>query len=166
MVIGDPSVGKTSLIRRFVENQFSEDYISTIGVEFLKKEVWVGDKKVNFILWDTAGQTKWAQFKKSYYKGAVFIIIVFDVTNVKSYYSINHWLKEAQNILGEDIDFAIFANKIDLLEGFAVPNFDDYRNLKNLFEFIETSAKTGQNVEEIFYRIAEYLLRKIGNVEI
>ena len=167
MVIGDPSVGKTSLIRRFVENRFIEDYISTIGVEFLKKEIWVEEKaKLTMVLWDTAGQAKWAQFKKAYYKGAVFVIIVFDVTNIKSYYSIKKWLEESQVILGGDIDFAIFANKIDLLEGYEIPTFDDYKHYESLFEFVETSAKTGKNVEDTFYNIAKYLLKKFGNLEI
>jgi small GTP-binding protein len=166
MILGDPSVGKTSLIRRFVENRFSEEYLSTIGVEFLKKEVLIDEKtKVTLVLWDIAGQSKWTQFKKSYYQGSVFIIMVFDVRNIKSYNSIKQWISDAQGILGEDIYFAIFANKIDLLEGHTVPDFNDYNQFKGFLELVKTSAKTGKNVNESFNKIAKFLVTKIGKRE-
>ncbi|MDD1776944.1 MAG: GTP-binding protein [Candidatus Helarchaeota archaeon] len=164
MVLGDPSVGKTSLIRRFVENRFSEEYLSTIGVEFLKKEVSVDENtRVTMVLWDVAGQAKWTQFKKAYYQGSLFIIAVFDVTNAKSYRNIKRWVSEAQEILGEKIDFTIFANKIDLLEGQAIPAFDEYNQYKGfLAPVIQTSAKTGKNVNDTFMNIAKFLVKKIG----
>jgi small GTP-binding protein len=111
MVLGDPSVGKTSLIRRFVENRFSEEYLTTIGVEFLKKELLIDEKtKVTLVLWDVAGQAKWTQFKKAYYQGALFI---------------------------------------NQYKGFIAP-------------IIQTSAKTGKNVNETFLKIAKFLVKKIG----
>jgi small GTP-binding protein len=168
MVLGDPSVGKTSLIRRFVENRFSEEYLSTIGVEFLKKEVLLEDlkAKVTLVLWDVAGQAKWTQFKKVYYQGSVFIILVFDVTNIRSYKNIKQWISDAQAILGESTDFTIIANKIDLLEGYAVPAFDDYNQYEGfLSPLVQTSSKTGKNVNETFLKIARFLVKKIGKRE-
>lgn len=165
MVLGDPSVGKTSLIRRFVENRFSEEYLSTIGVEFLKKEMLLEDikAKVTLVLWDVAGQAKWTQFKRVYYQGSVFIIVVFDVTNIRSYTNIKQWILDAQAILGESTNFTIIANKIDLLEGYGVPDFNDYNKYKGfLAPMVQTSAKTGKNVNETFLRIARFLVKKIG----
>jgi small GTP-binding protein len=164
MVLGDPSVGKTSLIRRFVENRFSEEYLTTIGVEFLKKELLIDEKtKVTLVLWDVAGQAKWTQFKKAYYQGALFIIAVFDVTNKKSFSNIKRWISDAQEILESNIDFAIIANKIDLLEGQTIPAFDEYNQYKGFIApIIQTSAKTGKNVNETFLKIAKFLVKKIG----
>jgi len=160
MVVGDPSVGKTSLIRRFVENTFSEDYLSTLGVDFLKKNLILDEAEVTLVLWDVAGQAKYANFKKYYYQGADFVIIVFDITNPKSYASIAHWLHDFQEILRESVNFAIFANKADLEDQRKVQNYDDYRTEPGLLEIIETSAKTGQNVQQIFKQIGEFLIQK------
>lgn len=166
MVIGDPSVGKTSLIRRFVEKQFSEDYLPTIGINFLRKNVFVNQNtQASLILWDVAGQAKYTTFKKMYYVGSDFIIIVFDITNIRSYYSIKRWLKDVHTILGEQIEFAIFANKIDMEEQRQVLNYDNFKNYTTLFEIAETSAKTGQNVDNIFLRIAKFLIKKFGSIK-
>lgn len=165
MVIGDPSVGKTSLIQRFVKNTFREDYLTTLGVDFLKKDITVQDiagnpSEVNLVLWDVAGQAKYANFKKYYYQGADFVIIVFDVTNRKTYNSIAQWLKDAQDLITHDIGFAIFANKTDLTDRREVTSYDEYMREEWLLELIETSAKTGQNVNESFQRIAELLVKQ------
>ncbi len=161
MVIGDPSVGKTSLIRRFVENRFSEDYITTIGVDFLKKDVLVKDEIVTLVLWDVAGQAKYANFKKYYYQGAVFVIIVFDLTKKQTYYSMSRWLADARELIGPDVDFAIFANKADLKDQCEVFNYNEFNNEPGLLELMETSAKTGRNVDEFFTRISYFLAQKV-----
>ncbi len=137
--------------------------MTTIGVDFLKRDVQINyDMLVTLMLWDVAGQSKFASFKQTYYKGSNLVIIVFDVTNQRSYHSIARWLKDAQAIMGEKIDFAIFANKVDLEDQREVFNYDDYTNYPTLFEIIETSAKTGYNVNDIFARIAKFLLKKKG----
>ena len=162
MVIGDPSVGKTSLIRRYVENAFSEEYITTLGVDFLKKDMVAGDGKtaISLVLWDVAGQSKFATFKKVYYTGARFVIIVFDLTNPRSYQNVQVWLDDARQILGENIEFAIFANKADLAEQRRVSSYNEYRSISTLLDIVETSAKTGRNVNDVFGKIANYLLEK------
>lgn len=158
MCLGEPAVGKTSLIRRFVENRFTEDYLSTIGVDFLKKNVKYDDAEVTLVLWDVAGQAKYANFKRHYYQGANFFIIVFDVTRKLTYLSISRWLKDAQNILGEAVNFTIFANKVDLVDQREVEDYEDYQNEKGLVEIVETSAKTGHNVDDSFIKLAKFLV--------
>ena len=165
MVIGDPSVGKTSLIRRFIENRFTEDYITTIGVDWLKKDVVIKDMiNVSLVVWDVAGQSKYASFKEMYYSGSDFIIIVFDITNERSYRNIRRWMEDVQQILGEEIDLAIFANKADLEDQRKIMSYEEYEDLPTLWGIVETSAKTGQNVDEIFEKIAEFLVKKGGVV--
>lgn len=163
MILGDPSVGKTSLVRRYIENRFSEDYLSTIGVDFLKKDINVDGTYVTIVLWDVAGQAKYANFKKHYYKGANFFIIVFDITKKPTYMNIGRWLKDAQEILGDDVYFAIFANKADLEDQREVEDYEAFKLMENLVEFEETSAKTGHNVNEIFTKIARFLIEKLNN---
>ena len=158
MVLGEPAVGKTSLIRRFVENRFTEDYLSTIGVDFLKKNVKYDDAEVTLVLWDVAGQAKYANFKRHYYQGANFFIIVCDVTRKLTYLSISRWLKDAQIILGEAVNFTIFANKVDLVDQREVEDYEDYQNAEGLMEIIETSAKTGHNVDDSFIKLAKFLV--------
>jgi small GTP-binding protein len=158
MVIGDPSVGKTSLIKRYVENAFSEEYITTLGVDFLKKDIIIDKTTVSLVIWDVAGQSKFATFKKIYYAGARFIIVVFDLTNKRTYQNIEFWLRDSQIILGDDINFAIFGNKADLVDERQVSNYDSYKKFDTLFDIVETSAKTGKNVQDIFTRIGKYLL--------
>ena len=165
MVLGDPSVGKTSLIRRFIENRFAEDYITTIGVDFLKKDVVVDKTGATLVLWDVAGQAKYANFKKYYYTGANFLIIVFDITKIQTFQNITRWLGDAQEILGDPINYAIFANKADLANEREVTNYDYFQSADMLFELIETSAKTGHNVNEMFTRIARFLIQKQVSIE-
>ncbi|MHA1278870.1 MAG: GTP-binding protein [Candidatus Helarchaeota archaeon] len=163
MVIGDTAVGKTSLICRYVENIYSEEYITTIGVEFLQKKVVIDNKyNVTLVLWDVAGQSKFTSFKKAYYNGSDLIIIVFDITRQRSYQNIAKWLSEAQRILGSDIPFVILSNKVDLEAQREVHDYNHYMNNPALVDLVETSAKTGANVNEVFTKIAKILLEKKG----
>ena len=163
MVIGDIAVGKTSLIRRYVENIFREEYQSTLGVDFLQKKVLIDNKyQVTLSIWDVAGHSKFATFKSTYYNGSDFIIIVFDITKQRSYHSIERWLSEAQKILENDIPFLIIGNKADLEDERQVSNYDEYKEIPTLVKIIETSAKTGQNVSTIFEKIARLLLKRKG----
>jgi small GTP-binding protein len=166
MVIGDIAVGKTSLIRRYVENIFKEEYMSTIGVEFLQKKVLIDNKyPVTLVLWDVAGHSKFATFKSTYYSGSDFIIIVFDITKQRSYRSIERWLSEAQRILGNKIPFVIVGNKADLENERQITNYDDYKEVPTVVEIVETSAKTGKNVDWMFEKMARFLLKEKGFIQ-
>ena len=167
MVLGDAAVGKTSLIRRFIENKFEEGYTSTIGVEFLIKDLKLADGiDVRLVLWDVAGQSKYASFKHRYYNGANCLLIVFDVTNTRSCMNVEIWLRDAQKVLGRRIPFLILANKVDKLEQPFVPSsfllriVDSYSPY--LLKIVPTSAKTGRNVEETFTDVANYLIKEFS----
>lgn len=164
MVLGDPAVGKTSLIRRFIENRFEEGYTSTIGVDFLVKDLQlVSGANVRLVLWDVAGQFKYANFKHRYYNGSNCLLIVVDVTDQRSCANVDVWLRDAQVILGKQVPFLILANKVDKLAHPFVPPSSLLRLVvahSSYLKIVETSAKTGRNVEEVFREVAEYLTKQ------
>ena len=162
VVVGDPGVGKTSTILRFTDNAFSRVYIPTMGTNISDKNFKVDKDFVELILWDIAGQAKFGTMRKHFYQGANGIILIYDLTNPKSFESISAWYKDIRNHLGEKTTLIgyIFGNKLDLVEERRVKDstaqsLADGLNLK----YIEISALTGQNVENAFYEMAKTLIK-------
>lgn len=158
IVCGDYQVGKTSLIRRFVDNTFKENYIATIGVDITKKEMKIQeDCTIDFIIWDIGGQIQqMAPYRKRFYNGANAALIVFDKTRRESFEHIQIWLDDLSNELGNSrIPKILVGNKSDLIQDVKVSS-EELRQFaeKKGLEFIETSAKTSENVEEAFKYIA------------
>ena len=116
VIIGDPSVGKTSLLRRVIENKFDEQYLSTIGVDFSFKGITIRNQKVKLQIWDTAGQEKFRSLVTSYYKHTNGIIIVFNVVDKQTFFNIiNNWINHiVNNVQGELPKILILGNKSDL----------------------------------------------------
>ncbi|MFX0155382.1 MAG: Rab family GTPase [Candidatus Hodarchaeota archaeon] len=154
LLLGAPAVGKTSILYRFVKNQFSYDYITTIGINYLTKEISL-DKKdsAKLVIWDIAGQKKFKFLHKQYYEGTHGALVIFDLTQIKTYEALGIWLSEMFDILKENIPFIIIGNKVDLIEEIGrsidVDIVKEYAENKDSI-YIETSAKTGENVEEAF----------------
>lgn len=119
IIVGDPSVGKTSLLRRIVENKFSQTYRSTLGVDFMFKEMDIGDSKVKLQIWDTAGQEKFRSMITTYYKHTNGIIIVFDLSNLSSFQNIlEKWLAHIKAYTPSDSPkVLLLGNKLDLMAG-------------------------------------------------
>lgn len=162
ILVGDYKVGKTSLIRRFVQNEFSEDYISTIGVEISKKEVNLSEKtKVNFIIWDIGGQiTSMAPYRKRFYNGANAALIVIDRTRSGDHIeSVDFWFKDIKGAISEDIPIVIIGNKSDLGNEIKIDEGEIKKAAKqNNFHYIVTSAKTGLQVSDAFRLVAYSVL--------
>jgi small GTP-binding protein len=161
IICGDYSVGKTSLIRRFIDNRFLENYISTIGVDITRKTVTLSkDCSVNFILWDIGGQiTQMAPYRKKFYTGANAAFIVFDKTRKESFVNIKVWLNDISKEVGARIPKIIVANKNDLTFDYQVTTAELAKLAEELgMEYIETSAKTGENVEDAFKYIAHRVI--------
>jgi small GTP-binding protein len=158
IVCGDYKVGKTSLIRRFVDNSFAENYIATIGVDITKKEIKIQDDcTIDFIIWDIGGQIQqMAPYRKRFYNGANAALIVFDKTRKDSFDHIQIWLDDISRELGnERIPKILVGNKSDLTQDIQVSSEELKQLAEKLnLEFIETSAKTSENVEEAFKYIA------------
>ena len=158
LLLGDSSVGKTSIINQYVEGKFEENFISTCGLDLKEKKIIINDKQYQLLIMDTSGQERYHSIAESYYKRADGIILVFDITNRNSFNSLkNSWLKDV-NSHGY-FPKIVVGNKKDLENIRVIKNEDIEKNKEfNEIEYFETSAKTKENIETIFNKIAELIL--------
>eukprot|EP00636_Phaeomonas_parva_P007046 CAMPEP_0118869300 /NCGR_PEP_ID=MMETSP1163-20130328/12684_1 /TAXON_ID=124430 /ORGANISM="Phaeomonas parva, Strain CCMP2877" /LENGTH=254 /DNA_ID=CAMNT_0006804179 /DNA_START=26 /DNA_END=791 /DNA_ORIENTATION=+ len=162
LVIGDACVGKSSVLLRYSENAFSNSYLTTIGIDFKVKMIAVNGKRVKLQIWDTAGQERFRTITQAYYRGAMGILLVFDVGNRKSFKNVAHWMRQIDQNATEDVVKIILGNKADI-EARQVST-EEGENLASEYgvAYFETSAKTGQGVADAFGAIAGEV---VGNVE-
>eukprot|EP01062_Namystynia_karyoxenos_P041611 TRINITY_DN3033_c0_g2_i1.p1 TRINITY_DN3033_c0_g2~~TRINITY_DN3033_c0_g2_i1.p1 ORF type:complete len:238 (+),score=77.65 TRINITY_DN3033_c0_g2_i1:92-715(+) len=163
IIIGDSGTGKSCLLHRFVEDRFVDDQTHTIGVEFGAKIVDLLGKRVKLQIWDTAGQERYRSVTRSYYRGAVGCLLVYDVTCRESYDHVPQWLSDARGLAGKDIVVMLVGNKVDLVRGDArqVTNIEasQLAQQHGLMMF-ETSALTGEFVEEAFLKVVKTALMR------
>ena len=158
VLLGESAVGKSSLVLRFVKREFHELQESTIGAAFLTQTLQLNDTTVKFEIWDTAGQERYHSLAPMYYRGAQAALIVYDITTKDSFYKAQNWVRELQRQASANIVIALVGNKVDLANKRAV----DFKEAKDFAEennllFMETSAKTAANVNEVFEAIANRL---------
>jgi len=154
LLIGDSGVGKSCLLLRFSDDIFTESFISTIGVDFKIRTIDLDGKRIKLQIWDTAGQERFRTITSSYYRGAHGIIVVYDVTEQKSFDSIQKWLQEIDTFAGPSVMKLLVGNKCDLESQRTISSLKGEELAKSLgVPFIETSAKTTKNVEEAFLRL-------------
>ena len=151
--LGDQSVGKSSILNRFLNDTFTEDYQATIGLDFQSKNIQIENQDIHLLLYDTAGQEKFRSLIPMYTRDANIILLVYDITNRDSFNHLPDWLKDLTNINVDEVIFAIVANKIDLNSKREVTpeegqKFADEHN----FVFQEISAKTGTGFSDLFYK--------------
>lgn len=167
LVIGRAGSGKSCLLHQFVENKFKDDSSHTIGVEFGSKIVAVGGKSIKLQIWDTAGQERFRAVTRSYYRGAAGALLVYDVTSRDSFNVLTNWLNDARTLASPNICVLLVGNKRDLDETREVTFLEASRFAQeNDMMFLETSAKTGENVEEAFLKCCKTILVKIENGEL
>ena len=149
--LGDQYVGKSSILNRFYQDKFEEDYQATIGLDFHSKNVNVNGTTVRLLLYDTAGQEKFKSLIPMYIRDANIIIVVYDITNKDSFVHTEHWVNETKDLKREDAIFILVGNKLDLEENRVVTKkeAEDYATEKG-FLFHEVSAKTGDQIQELF----------------
>jgi len=164
VLIGDASVGKTSLLLRFADDSFEDNYISTVGVDFRFRTVTVDNELVKLQIWDTAGQERFRTITSAYYRGANGVILVYDITNNETFSHVQDWLDEVHKAAGESVTKLVVGNKADLINQRQVNEnqASQYAQSVNA-SFIETSAKTAVNVDKSFLIIAKQLVKKSGN---
>ena len=153
---GEGGVGKTSMVHRFVENAFQTDYKSTIGTSIMKKECdFEGlDSKVRFVLWDLAGQAQFKRVRQSYLSNAEAGILVYDVTRKDTLDKVENWFNEIKDV-SSSISLILVGNKIDLTEDRVISTEMGEALAKKLnLSYIETSAKTGENINDAFKMLA------------
>eukprot|EP01087_Luapelamoeba_hula_P004516 TRINITY_DN14466_c0_g1_i1.p1 TRINITY_DN14466_c0_g1~~TRINITY_DN14466_c0_g1_i1.p1 ORF type:complete len:266 (-),score=32.44 TRINITY_DN14466_c0_g1_i1:103-900(-) len=161
LLLGSQGVGKSSLLARFADNEFLDSYRTTVGVDFKIRTVDIDDKTVKLQLWDTAGQERFKTVTNTYFRGAHGVILVYDVTDGKSFSQINdYWLNEVRNNAPENAVLMIVGNKIDLDRNVSTKQGKDFAQNKDAL-FLETSAKADQNVSRAFLSLAETIKSRI-----
>jgi small GTP-binding protein len=154
--LGSSGVGKTSLINRYISNEFSRDHTATVGIDFFTKPIQVRDRTVNFQIWDTAGQERFRSLIPSYIRDSSIAVIVYDVSSPDSFNHAKLWHKTVVNERGNDVVCVLVGNKNDLER--RIPPDDIQSFAKPLaIQTIETCAKTGQNVARLFKIVSEAL---------
>ncbi len=166
LILGDPAVGKTSLLNNFIKKKFTKQYLPTIGVNILKYILQFETKEkekveINLMFWDIAGQPQFYMVHKPYYQGANGIILVFDITRSSTFSNVNNWFNEAVKFGLSSIPRILVGNKIDLKdERKIILPMSEHLSKKLNAPYFETSAKTGVNVPDIFEKITELIYYK------
>ncbi|ELW67098.1 Ras-related protein Rab-8A [Tupaia chinensis] len=184
LLIGDSGVGKTCVLFRFSEDAFNSTFISTIGIDFKIRTIELDGKRIKLQIWDTAGQERFRTITTAYYRGAMGIMLVYDITNEKSFDNIRNWIRNIEEHASADVEKMILGNKCDVndkrqvskergeklaldygikfMETSAKANI----NVENLaldygIKFMETSAKANINVENAFFTLARDIKAKM-----
>eukprot|EP01130_Rhizamoeba_saxonica_P010830 TRINITY_DN4465_c0_g1_i2.p1 TRINITY_DN4465_c0_g1~~TRINITY_DN4465_c0_g1_i2.p1 ORF type:complete len:219 (+),score=51.55 TRINITY_DN4465_c0_g1_i2:39-695(+) len=162
IVIGDAASGKSCILHKFTTGKFKDTSTHTIGVEFGSKVCEVGGKLVKEQIWDTAGQERFRSVTRSYYRGTAGCLLVYDITNRESYNNVPHWLDDARKLATSDLVICLVGNKVDLADERKVTFLEASRYAtENDIMFLETSAKSGDNIEEAFHHCSKTILNKI-----
>ena len=165
IIIGSGAVGKTSLLHRLVENKFSFRYKLTIGADFLSKVIEGypnPDTTCKLQIWDIGGQERYKFLRSSFFDGANGALVVFDISRWHTYEELNDWVSDLREFAGEDVPFILIGNKVDLIKGvfgeYDKEGVEQYAKSENTY-FVETSAKTGENVEGAFLNLTHRMIK-------
>jgi len=158
LLIGDSGVGKTCVLFRFSEDAFNATFISTIGIDFKIRTIELDGKKIKLQIWDTAGQERFRTITTAYYRGAMGIMLVYDITNEKSFDNIKNWIRNIEEHASADVEKMILGNKCDMNDRRQVSKErGEQLAIEYGIKFMETSAKASINVEQAFFTLARYI---------
>ncbi len=158
--LGDPAVGKTSIIIRHTEKRFEDTYKLTIGTDISAKLMQVEDKNIYLIIWDIGGQERYQILRESYLQGSFGAIIVFSISDKESFNHVSDWLNEYWKTCGR-LPVLVLANKIDLKDERVVDDEEIKKKFEELgIQYLETSAKTGENVDKAFELIIQKIFKE------
>ena len=165
LIIGESGVGKTCFLLRYAENSFVANHLLTIGIDFKIKVIEIEGKSIKLQIWDTAGQDRFRTITKTYYKGSHGVILVYDVCDERSFGNVKNWVNQIEQNAKSSICKVLVGNKCDKAE--RVITEEQGRKLAEEYnmKFYETSAKTGQNVEEAFTYLTREILKIYKNKE-
>ena len=170
-ICGDFAVGKTSLIKQYIEKQFEKEYKPTLGCDLFRSDIDIEQdaKKIHcrLVFWDIAGQEKYLQVRPLYFQGCRGALMVYDTTRLETFQNItDSWLKDFKGNVREDTSYILIGNKTDLEESRLVSTDEGKELAKkiNATKFIETSAKTGDKVKEAFKSLVIAILKQFGEI--
>ena len=165
IIVGDTTVGKTSIINSYFVGRFQGNYLATVGVDFSTKEVEVANKIVRVKVWDTAGQERFKSLTNNFFKNAQGVILVFDINNKDSFINLKEWLDSIYENIGENspTQIIILGNKIDLTREVDKEEAIIFCKSRN-FQYFETSAKNSYGIEEAFKYLIVATLNSLGKV--
>ena len=172
VLVGDMSVGKTNIIAKYLKNEFSEDYKTTIGVEFHSKIAKVEGHVVKAQIWDTCGQERFKSITDSYYRGAKGAFVVYDITRKNTFESVDSWISALRSAADKNLNIIIIGNKSDLEDQRQVETEQgEEKAQNNEAAFMETSAYSGDNIDKAFDNMITDVYNKcksemLANVEI
>ncbi|MGQ9722808.1 MAG: Rab family GTPase [Candidatus Jordarchaeum sp.] len=161
LVVGSGAVGKTSLVKKYSENSFSDNYLPTIGSNFASKKLSLDGNEVNYQIWDLGGQPQFKIVRQSFYRGAKGVVYVFDVSRRETFESLEKWREEVGEVCGE-IPGIIIGNKIDLPRKVETEEGHQYSQCMNN-PYFETSVFLNINIDESFESIGRLIIKRIQN---
>uniref|UniRef100_A0AAY4E8Q2 small monomeric GTPase n=1 Tax=Denticeps clupeoides TaxID=299321 RepID=A0AAY4E8Q2_9TELE len=163
LLIGDSGVGKTCLLFRFSEDAFNTTFISTIGIDFKIRTIELNGKKIKLQIWDTAGQERFRTITTAYYRGAMGIMLVYDITSEKSFENIKNWIRNIEEHASSDVERMILGNKCDMNDKRQVSKERGEKLAIDYgIKFLETSAKSSLNVEGAFFTLAQDIMARLN----
>lgn len=166
IIVGDYNTGKTAITERFINNQYDNKYISTIGVDYQTKIITIDDIGIKVCLWDTSGQERFRSITESYFKNITCAILTFDLTNYQTFYNLEYWLKKIREDV-KNIEVILIGTKLDNYSNYIVQETEINNFIKkNKLSYFKTSSKNNINIDEIFYYSASLILNKIKDKSI
>eukprot|EP00298_Acanthocystis_sp_HF-20_P004084 c14424_g1_i2.p1 GENE.c14424_g1_i2~~c14424_g1_i2.p1 ORF type:complete len:214 (+),score=83.52 c14424_g1_i2:648-1289(+) len=159
VVVGDVATGKTCILHQFTEHKFIPNCAHTIGVEFGTRICEVNGSQIKLQIWDTAGQERYRSVTRSFYRGAAGALLVYDITRRTTFNHVSSWLEDARQNTGPNTVILLIGNKLDLAENEREVTYEEAKKFadENGLLFLETSAKTGENVEEAFLKTSRVI---------
>ena len=165
LIIGDSTVGKTSILNKYSSRSFNPNYIATVGLDFFTKDEIIDNKTIRIKIWDTAGQERYKALTKCFFQKAQGVMIVFDVSSLKSFNNLKFWIDSLNSQLSEDMNLipvTVIGNKIDLPKREVNKDIAEDFAQKNGFQYYETSAKTGEGIDSAIKELARRVMNNGG----
>jgi small GTP-binding protein len=161
LLLGDSSVGKTCFLLRYIDDTYTENHISTIGVDYKVKMISHEDQVIKLQVWDTAGQDRFRSITKNYFRGSNGIMLIYDITNQGSFQNIKNWIWQIKDSLANDASVTLVGNKCDLESARKIQKAEGQKLAEEYgFHFFETSAKENINIFETFHDLTMEMMKK------